>query len=67
MSACWFDFDGDGRQDIYAGNMWSSAGMRVSDQKVFQQQDPGASALFIDSTRAGILFIRIRGMADSKM
>ena len=40
MSACWFDFDGDGRQDIYAGNMWSSAGMRVSDQKQFQQQDP---------------------------
>jgi Flp pilus assembly protein TadD/peroxiredoxin len=40
MSACWFDFDGDGRQDIYAGNMWSSAGMRVSDHKIFQQQDP---------------------------
>lgn len=40
MSACWFDFDGDGRQDIYAGNMWSSAGMRVSDQKQFHEQDP---------------------------
>src|SRR3954471_22198966 len=40
MSACWFDFDGDGRQDIYAGNMWSSAGMRVSDQKLFHEQDP---------------------------
>jgi tetratricopeptide (TPR) repeat protein len=40
MSACWFDFDGDARQDIYAGNMWSSAGMRVSDQKIFHEQDP---------------------------
>jgi tetratricopeptide (TPR) repeat protein len=40
MSACWFDFDGDGRQDIYAGNMWSSAGMRVSGQKIFHEQDP---------------------------
>ena len=40
MSACWCDFDGDGRQDIYAGNMWSSAGMRVSDQKSFHEQDP---------------------------
>jgi tetratricopeptide (TPR) repeat protein len=39
MSACWFDFDGDGRQDIYAGNMWSSAGMRVSDQQLFHEQD----------------------------
>ncbi len=42
MSACWFDFDGDGRQDIYAGNMWSSAGIRVSDQKPFHEQDPGS-------------------------
>src|SRR5213080_4424493 len=40
MSACWFDFDGDGRPDVYAGNMWSSAGMRVSDQKIFHEQDP---------------------------
>lgn len=40
MSACWFDFNGDGRQDIYAGNMWSSAGMRISDQKTFHEQDP---------------------------
>jgi len=39
MSACWFDFDGDGHQDIYVGNMWSSAGMRVADQKIFHQED----------------------------
>ena len=26
MSACWFDFDNDGNQDIYVANMWSAAG-----------------------------------------
>lgn len=40
MSACWFDFDGDGNQDIYAANMWSAAGLRVSAQKQFQEKGP---------------------------
>jgi Flp pilus assembly protein TadD/peroxiredoxin len=38
MSACWTDFDNDGNQDIYAANMWSSAGQRVSAQKPFQEK-----------------------------
>jgi Flp pilus assembly protein TadD/peroxiredoxin len=40
MSACWFDFDNDGKQDIYVANMWSAAGMRVSEQENFQPQAP---------------------------
>jgi|HubBroStandDraft_6_1064221.scaffolds.fasta_scaffold00589_3 tetratricopeptide (TPR) repeat protein len=40
MSACWFDFDNDGNQDVYVANMWSPAGMRVSEQKRFHEQDP---------------------------
>ncbi|HEY7353393.1 MAG TPA: FG-GAP-like repeat-containing protein [Terriglobales bacterium] len=40
MSACWADFDGDGNQDIYVGNMWSAAGMRVSDQNIFHEGEP---------------------------
>jgi Flp pilus assembly protein TadD/peroxiredoxin len=39
MSACWFDFDNDGNQDVYVANMWSAAGMRVSEQKSFHEQD----------------------------
>jgi tetratricopeptide (TPR) repeat protein len=39
MSACWFDFDKDGNQDVYVANMWSSAGMRVSEQKMFHEND----------------------------
>jgi Flp pilus assembly protein TadD/peroxiredoxin len=40
MSASWFDYDNDGRQDIYVANMWSAAGIRVSEQKAFQEKEP---------------------------
>ncbi len=41
MSAAWMDYDNDGRLDLYVGNMWSSAGLRVTTQPQFM---PGASA-----------------------
>jgi tetratricopeptide (TPR) repeat protein len=40
MSACWLDIDNDGKQDIYVSNMWSTAGLRVSGQKIFHEKDP---------------------------
>jgi tetratricopeptide (TPR) repeat protein len=40
MSAAWSDFDNDGREDLYAANMWSSAGQRVSTQKQFHEKAP---------------------------
>ena len=40
MSACWLDFDNDGKQDIYAAGMWVAAGMRVFGQPHFHDQDP---------------------------
>ncbi|WP_252263955.1 FG-GAP-like repeat-containing protein [Paracidobacterium acidisoli] len=42
MSAAWSDCDNDGKQDIYAANMWSSAGQRVAAQTIFHQQAPEA-------------------------
>ncbi len=42
MSAAWSDCDNDGKQDIYAANMWSPAGQRVSSQARFQQNAPKA-------------------------
>jgi Flp pilus assembly protein TadD/peroxiredoxin len=39
MSATWFDFDNDGKQDIYVANMWSAAGLRVSQQARFHEKD----------------------------
>jgi tetratricopeptide (TPR) repeat protein len=46
MSASWFDFDNDGKPDIYAANMWSAAGLRVSQQENFHQRDPKATRAF---------------------
>lgn len=37
MSVCWFDYDNDGRDDLYVGNMWTAAGERISTQKNFQE------------------------------
>ncbi len=42
MSACWFDFNNDGKPDIYAANMWSAAGLRVSQQNKFHAEDSEA-------------------------
>jgi Flp pilus assembly protein TadD/peroxiredoxin len=39
MSACWLDFDNDGKQDIYAAGMWVAAGMRVFGQPYFHEQE----------------------------
>jgi tetratricopeptide (TPR) repeat protein len=38
MSGCWLDFDNDGRQDLYVADMWTAAGLRVSQQSNFQKE-----------------------------
>jgi tetratricopeptide (TPR) repeat protein/peroxiredoxin len=43
MSGAWIDFDNDGREDLYVANMWAAAGIRVSQQDIFQK-DAGAAA-----------------------
>jgi len=40
MSVCWFDYDNDGAEDLFVADMWSAAGMRVSEQEVFQKDAP---------------------------
>lgn len=40
MSACWSDFNNDGRQDIYITSMWEASGQRVSGQSQFHQSAP---------------------------
>jgi len=40
MSACWLDFDNDGKQDIYAAGMWVAAGMRVFGDSHFHGGEP---------------------------
>jgi tetratricopeptide (TPR) repeat protein len=64
MSACWSDFDNDGKQDIYVANMWSAAGQRVSEQKLFQQNAPDdIRALYRRHARGNSLY---RNQGDGK-
>lgn len=64
MSASWSDYDNDGKQDIYAANMWSAAGQRVSTQKIFH---PNAAedvrALYRRHARGNSLY---RNQGDGK-
>ncbi|MGE5204937.1 MAG: FG-GAP-like repeat-containing protein [Chlamydiota bacterium] len=40
MGICCFDYDNDGRQDLYVANMWTAAGERISSQDIFQKDAP---------------------------
>jgi Flp pilus assembly protein TadD/peroxiredoxin len=40
MSACWLDFDNDGKQDIYGAGMWVAEGMRVFGDSHFHAGEP---------------------------
>ena len=42
MSVALGDYDGDGWEDVYFGNMWSSAGRRVTAQRDFKRDSPEA-------------------------
>ena len=57
MSACWADFDNDGREDIYVADMWTAAGIRVSSQENFQRDaSPEALALYRKHSMGNCLF-----------
>jgi Flp pilus assembly protein TadD/peroxiredoxin len=57
MSACWCDFNNDGKQDIYVANMWSAAGIRISEQKQFQQNaSEQVRSLFRQHARGNALY-----------
>jgi Flp pilus assembly protein TadD/peroxiredoxin len=40
MSASWSDIDNDGQPDVYAANMWSAAGQRITEQALFHKGAP---------------------------
>ena len=61
MSVTWFDSDNDQRLDLYVGNMWSSAGQRLTTQPDFQRSaKQGTLDLYRRHARGNSLF-RSRG------
>jgi len=61
MSACWCDFDNQGRPDIYVSNMWSAAGQRVSETALFHAQDSAATRTLYNRHARGNSFYRNQG------
>jgi len=66
MSACWFDFDNDGNQDIYVADMWSASGMRVSEQKSFHEKEPENIRAFYRQHARGNSLYRNQGNGKFK-
>ncbi len=57
MSVCWFDYDNDGREDLYVADMWTAAGERVSKQTQFKpSSDDRVKALLQKHAMGNSLF-----------
>ena len=64
MSATFFDYDNDGRLDMYTGNMWSAPGLRVTSAPTFMPDaPPDVRALYRRHTRGNSL---LRNLGDGR-
>jgi tetratricopeptide (TPR) repeat protein len=61
MSVSWLDLDKDGREDLYVGNMWTAAGIRVSTQDIFQKDASAEARAFYQMHAMGNYLFRNGG------
>ena len=67
MSATFFDYDNDGRLDIYTGNMWSAPGLRVTAVPLLHdRRDAGRACAATAGTLAATPCSAISGTDASK-
>ena len=60
MSVSWGDFNRDGQMDIYGGNMFSSAGNRITRQPVFKEgADTTTKQLYQRMAKGNTLFMNL--------
>src|SRR5262245_58200943 len=61
MSAAFVDFDNDGRLDVYTGNMWSAAGLRITGLAGFKLDAPAELRALYQRHARGNSLSRNRG------
>ena len=66
MSASWFDYDGDGRPDLYVVNMWTDAGQRVIRDRAFTPAQRNTADAYRRHTNGQFALSVIAATARSK-
>ncbi len=66
MSVCWLDYDNDGLDDIYVGNMWTAAGERIAAQEIFKKDSPENVRAFYRKHAMGNSLLRNTGSGNHK-
>jgi hypothetical protein len=62
MSVAWLDFDNDGAEDLYVGNMWTAAGERISMQGNFKKESSSKTRSLYQKHAMGNSLLRNRGV-----
>ena len=63
MSVSWLDYDNDGAEDLYVGNMWTAAGERVSMQPNFKKDSSKQVRALYQKHAMGTSLLRNRDAA----